>query len=58
MCRLGPLDLLLRMPAVHFTNLLIVAAAGLAAPLALGFFPRLRIPAIVLTSRGYRFASS
>src|SRR5215469_1391015 len=36
------------MPAVHFTNLLIVAAAGLLAPLALGFFPRLRVPAIVL----------
>ena len=36
------------MPAVHFTNLLIVIAAGLVAPLALGFFPRLRIPAIVL----------
>jgi Kef-type K+ transport system membrane component KefB len=35
------------MPAIHFTNLLIVAAAGLAAPLALGFFPRLRVPAIV-----------
>ena len=36
------------MPAVHFTNLLIVAAAGLLAPLALGFFPRVRLPAIVL----------
>jgi Kef-type K+ transport system membrane component KefB len=36
------------MPAVHFTNLLIVVAAGLVAPLALGFFPRLRIPASVL----------
>jgi Kef-type K+ transport system membrane component KefB len=36
------------MPAVHFTNLLIVVAVGLAAPLALGFFPRVRIPAIVL----------
>jgi Kef-type K+ transport system membrane component KefB len=36
------------MPAIHFTNLLIVAAAGLLAPLALGFFPRVRIPAIVL----------
>jgi len=31
-----------------FTNLLIVAAAGLAAPLALGFFPRVRLSAIVL----------
>jgi Kef-type K+ transport system membrane component KefB len=36
------------MPAVHFTNLLIVVAVGLAAPLILGFFPRLRMPAIVL----------
>jgi Kef-type K+ transport system membrane component KefB len=35
-------------PAVHFTNLLIVAAAGLLAPLALGFLPRLRLPAVVL----------
>src|SRR5215471_20356524 len=36
------------MPAVHFTNLLIVVAAGLLAPLVLGFFPRIRLPAIVL----------
>jgi Kef-type K+ transport system membrane component KefB len=36
------------MPAVHFTNLLIVVAVGLLAPLTLGFFPRLRLPAIVL----------
>ena len=36
------------MSAFHFTNLLIVVAAGLVAPLALGFFPRVRIPAIVL----------
>lgn len=36
------------MPAVHFTNLLIVVAVGCAAPLILGFFPRLRLPAIVL----------
>jgi Kef-type K+ transport system membrane component KefB len=36
------------MPAVHFTNLLIVVAVGLLAPLALGFCPRLRLPAIVL----------
>jgi Kef-type K+ transport system membrane component KefB len=36
------------MPAVHFTNLLIVVAVGLLAPLALGFFPRFRLPAIVL----------
>ena len=30
-----------------FTNLLVVVAAGLLAPLALGFFPRARLPAIV-----------
>jgi Kef-type K+ transport system membrane component KefB len=36
------------MPVVHFTNLLIVVAAGLLAPLVLGFFPRVRLPAIVL----------
>jgi Kef-type K+ transport system membrane component KefB len=33
---------------LHFTNLLIVVAAGFAAPLALGFVPALRLPAIVL----------
>src|SRR2546430_14196544 len=31
-----------------FTNLLIVVAVALLAPLALGFFPRVRLPAIVL----------
>ena len=36
------------MHAVHFTNLLMVVAAGLLAPLALGFFPRVRLPAMVL----------
>jgi Kef-type K+ transport system membrane component KefB len=36
------------MPAVSFTNLLIVAAVAVLAPLTLGFFPRLRVPAIVL----------
>jgi Kef-type K+ transport system membrane component KefB len=36
------------MSASHFTNLLIVVAAGVMAPLALGFFPRFRLPAIVL----------
>src|SRR6201994_2486308 len=36
------------MPHVHFTNLLIVVAAGVLAPLTLGFFPRFRVPAIVL----------
>src|SRR3954453_17375677 len=36
------------MPAVHYTNLLSVVAVGLLAPLALGFFPRFRLPAVVL----------
>ena len=31
-----------------FTNLLIVVAVCLLAPLALGFFPKVRLPAIVL----------
>jgi hypothetical protein len=34
------------MHAVQFTNLLIVVAIGLFAPLTLGFFPRLRLPAL------------
>ncbi len=33
---------------LHFTNLLIVVAAGFAAPFALGFVPALRLPSIVL----------
>jgi Kef-type K+ transport system membrane component KefB len=36
------------MPDIHFTNLLIVVAVAFAAPLVLGFFPRVRLPAIVL----------
>jgi len=36
------------MPTVHLTNLLIVVAVGFLAPLALGFFPRVRLPSIVL----------
>ena len=36
------------MLVVHFTNLLIVVAAAFGANLALGFFPRVRLPAIVL----------
>jgi len=36
------------MSDVHFTSLLIVVAAGVLAPLVLGFFPRIRLPAIVL----------
>src|SRR5436305_1795534 len=33
---------------LHFTNLLIVVAAGFTAPLALGFVPGLRLPSVVL----------
>src|SRR3954469_9481609 len=36
------------MPAVQYTNLLSVVTIGLLAPLALGFFPRFRLPAVVL----------
>src|SRR6516162_8852611 len=36
------------MPDVSFTNLLVVAAVAVLAPLAVGFLPRLRIPAVVL----------
>jgi Kef-type K+ transport system membrane component KefB len=32
---------------LHFSNLLIVVAAGFTAPFALGFFPKVRLPAIV-----------
>jgi len=36
------------MPDVSFTNLLVVAAVAVLAPLVVGYFPRLRIPAVVL----------
>jgi Kef-type K+ transport system membrane component KefB len=36
------------MPDIHFTNLLIVTVVALLAPLTLGYFPRVRLPAIVL----------
>jgi Kef-type K+ transport system membrane component KefB len=36
------------MADVHFTNLLIVVTIALVAPLTLGFFPKIRLPAIVL----------
>ena len=36
------------MPEVGFTNLLVVTLIALAAPLCLGFAPRLRMPAVVL----------
>jgi len=36
------------MPEIHFTDLLIVVVVAFVAPLVLGFFPRLRLPAIVL----------
>src|SRR5437764_3165244 len=36
------------MPDVSFTNLLIISALAVLAPLAVGFLPRLRVPAVVL----------
>jgi Kef-type K+ transport system membrane component KefB len=36
------------MPDVSFTGLLVVAAIAVLAPLTVGYFPRLRIPAVVL----------
>src|SRR6266496_1944755 len=36
------------MPDVSFVNLLVVVAVAVAAPLTVGYFPRLRIPAVVL----------
>jgi Kef-type K+ transport system membrane component KefB len=36
------------MPEVSFTNLLVVAAIAVAAPMLVGFFPRIRVPAVVL----------
>src|SRR6266702_4251227 len=36
------------MPDVSFTNLLVVVAVAVLAPLVIGFFPRLRIPAVGL----------
>src|ERR1700746_3099903 len=36
------------MPDVSFTNLLVVSAIAVLAPLSVGFAPRLRIPAVVL----------
>ena len=36
------------MPDVSFTNLLVVAAVAVLAPLMVGFFPRLRVPPVVL----------
>ena len=40
------------MPDVSFTNLLVVAAIAVLAPLTVGFAPRLRIPAVVLEITG------
>src|SRR5690349_7591119 len=40
------------MPDVSFTNLLVVSAVAVLAPLLAGFFPRLRIPAVVLEIAG------
>jgi Kef-type K+ transport system membrane component KefB len=36
------------MPDISFTGLVIVAAVAFVAPLALGLFPKLRLPAVVL----------
>ncbi len=36
------------MPGVSFVNLLVVVAVAVAAPLAVGYLPRLRVPAVVL----------
>ena len=36
------------MPDVSFGNLLVVTAVAVLAPLVIGFFPRLRVPAVVL----------
>ena len=36
------------MPDLSFTNLLVVAAVAVLAPMTVGFAPRLRIPAVVL----------
>src|ERR671936_15425 len=36
------------MPDASFTNLLVVAAVAVLAPLTVGFAPRLRVPAVVL----------
>lgn len=36
------------MPDVGFVNLLLVCAVAVAAPLAVGFLPRLRVPAVVV----------
>ncbi|MEJ7585164.1 MAG: cation:proton antiporter [Acidimicrobiales bacterium] len=36
------------MPGVSFVNLLVVAVIAVVAPLVVGFFPRIRVPAVVL----------
>ncbi len=36
------------MPDVSFSGLVIVSAVAFAAPLLLGLFPRVRLPAVVL----------
>jgi Kef-type K+ transport system membrane component KefB len=35
-------------PAVSFTSLVVVAAIAVAAPMVVGLFPRIRVPAVVL----------
>src|SRR5437764_14028938 len=36
------------MPKVSFASLVVVSAIAVAAPLIVGFFPRIRVPAVVL----------
>ncbi|MGH9287219.1 MAG: cation:proton antiporter [Acidimicrobiales bacterium] len=36
------------MPEASFTNLVVIAAIAVAAPMLVGFFPRIRVPAVVL----------
>jgi hypothetical protein len=40
------------MPTIAFGGLAIVAAAALAAPLALGLFPKVRLPAMLRSCLG------
>ncbi|MBV8236408.1 MAG: cation:proton antiporter, partial [Acidimicrobiia bacterium] len=36
------------MPNVSFASLVVVSAIAVAAPLVVGLFPRIRVPAVVL----------
>src|SRR5439155_21276794 len=46
--RIHPRRLEVAVPDVSFNGLVIVSAVAFAAPLSLGLFPRLRLPAVVL----------